>query len=259
MSLVHATAVIHDGAQLAADVQVGPYAVIGPHVRIGAGCIIGSHAVIDGHTTMGSNNRVFSFASIGQAPQDKKYAGEPTRLEIGAGNTIREFCTINTGTAQDEGVTRIGDDNWIMAYVHIAHDVRLGSHTVLANNATLAGHVQVGDWATIGGLTGVHQFVKIGAHAMIGFQGHVAQDVPPYMIADGNPAVVRAVNLTGLQRKGFSEEAIRGLKDALKVLLNPKYNLSQAREYLTEKGPKTAEVAELLEFLKSSERGVVLR
>ncbi len=269
MSQIHPTAVIHEGARLADDVQVGPYAVIGPYVTIGAGCVIGSHAVIDGHTTIGRNNHIFSFASVGQAPQDKKYAGEPTRLEIGDGNTIREFCTINTGTAQDEGVTRIGDDNWIMAYVHIAHDVRLGDHTVLANNATLAGHVHVGDWATIGGLTGVHQFVKIGAHAMIGFQGHVAQDVPPFMTADGHPLAVRAVNLTGLKRRGFSDERLALVRRMHRLLYRESLTLAVAIDRiaaLSEEAASTgsalsteaaADVALMTEFLRSAERGIV--
>ena len=269
MKSIHTTAVIHEGAELAADVQVGPYAVIGPHVKIGAGTTIGSHAVIDGHTTIGCHNRIFSFASIGQAPQDKKYAGEPTRLEIGDGNTIREFCTINTGTAQDEGVTRIGDDNWIMAYVHIAHDVRLGHHTVLANNATLAGHVHVGDWATIGGLTGVHQFVKIGAHAMIGFQGHVSQDVPPYMTADGHPLAVRAVNLTGLKRRGFDEKRQAVVRRMHRLLYRESLTLGAAIagiQALADEAQAAgeplgeaalADVALMLDFLSRAERGIV--
>ena len=260
--LVHPTAIVHDGARLAPDVQVGPYAVIGPHVCIGSGSVIGSHAVIDGHTTLGRDNRVFSFASIGQAPQDKKYAGEPTRLEIGDGNTIREFCTINTGTAQDEGVTRIGNDNWIMAYVHIAHDVRLGHHTVLANNATLAGHVHVGDWATIGGLTGVHQFVKIGAHAMIGFQGHVAQDVPPFMTADGHPLTVRAVNLTGLKRRGFDEARLAAVRQMHRLLYRQSLTLQAAMaaiEALVPESPAQAQadIAHMLAFLRAADRGIV--
>ena len=259
---IHATAVIHPGAELGEGVEVGPFAVIGPHVRIGADCVIGSHAVIDGHTTLGPDNRVFSFASVGQAPQDKKYAGEPTRLEIGRGNTIREFCTINTGTAQDEGVTRIGDDNWIMAYVHIAHDVRLGSHTVLANNATLAGHVHVGDWATIGGLTGVHQFVKIGAHAMIGFQGHVAQDVPPFMTADGHPLTVRAVNLTGLKRRNFDDEQLATIRRMHRLLYRESLTLQAAIEAIealrSEVGPAAqADVDLMAGFLRRAERGIV--
>ncbi len=270
VSQVHPTAIISPGAQIAPGVEVGPYAVIGPNVRIGPDCVIGAHAVVDGHTTLGRGNRVFSHASIGQAPQDKKYASEPTRLEIGDGNTIREFCTINTGTVQDEGVTRIGDDNWIMAYVHIAHDVRLGSHTVLANNATLAGHVHVGDWATIGGLTGVHQFVKIGAHAMIGFQAHVAQDVPPFMTADGHPLAVRSVNLTGLRRRGFDETRQALIRRMHRLLYRESLPLAQAIERIealvvrgrdSEGNPASdqaqADVALMVAFLRAAERGIV--
>ena len=262
MSGIHPTAVVDPQARLAPDVDVGPYAVIGPHVSIGAGSSVGSHAVIAGHTTIGEGNRIFSFASVGQAPQDKKYAGEPTRLEIGSGNTIREFCTINTGTAQDEGVTRIGDDNWIMAYVHIAHDVRLGSHTVLANNATLAGHVHVGDWATIGGLTGVHQFVKIGEHAMVGFQAHVAQDVPPYMTVDGHPLTVRAVNLTGLKRRGFSAERQSVIRHLHRLLYRESLTMAQAVEQMQalklQSPPESlVDIELMLAFLRQAERGIV--
>lgn len=259
---IHPTAVVDPAACLAPDVLVGPYAVIGPQVTIGAGSVIGSHAVITGHTTLGERNQVFSFASVGQAPQDKKYAGEPTRLVIGNGNTIREFCTINTGTIQDAGVTSVGDDNWIMAYVHIAHDVRIGSHTVLANNATLAGHVHVGDWATIGGLTGVHQFVKIGAHAMVGFQAHVAQDVPPFMTVDGHPLRVRAVNLTGLKRRGFSDARLSAIRTMHRVLYREGLTLEAARERLgslaTGASDEAAgDVAVLLSFLEAADRGIV--
>ena len=262
-------AAIAVGAKLAPDVEVGAYAIIGPDVEIGPGCRIGPHAVVTGWTRLGANNNVFQFASIGDAPQDKKYAGEPTRLEIGDGNTIREFCTINTGTAQDEGVTRIGDDNWIMAYVHIAHDVRLGHHTVLANNATLAGHVHVGDWVTIGGLTGVHQFVKIGAHAMIGFQGHVAQDVPPYMTADGHPLAVRAVNLTGLKRRGFDEKRQAVVRRMHRLLYRESLTLGAAItgiQALADEAQAAgeplgeaalADVALMLDFLSRAERGIV--
>jgi UDP-N-acetylglucosamine acyltransferase len=264
MSRIHRTALIDPAAQLAGDVEVGAYAVIGPNVQVGTGTRIGPHCVIEGHTRIGRDNRIFQFASVGAAPQDKKYAGEPTRLEIGDGNTIREFCTINTGTAQDEGVTRIGDDNWIMAYVHIAHDVRLGNHTVLANNATLAGHVHVGDWATIGGLTGVHQFVKIGPHAMIGFQGHVAQDVPPFMTADGHPLTIRAVNLTGLKRRDFSQARQATIRQMHRLLYRESLPLEQAIERIealaTEPEAEAAarqDVQSMVAFLRSATRGIV--
>ena len=218
MASIHPTAIVDAGAQLDDSVRVGAYALIGAHVRIGAGSSIGPHCVIEGRTTIGRDNTIFQFASLGAAPQDKKYAGEPTELHIGERNTIREFCTFNTGTAQDAGVTRIGDDNWVMAYVHIAHDCQVGSQTILANNATLAGHVHVGDWAIIGGLTGVHQFVKVGAHVMAGFASHISQDVPPFMLVDGNPLAVRGFNVEGLRRRGFGAARIAAVKQMHRLL-----------------------------------------
>lgn len=213
MSTIHPTALVDAAAQIDASVTIGPYAVIGPHVVLGAGTTVGAHCVIEGHTTIGRDNRIFQFASLGAAPQDKKYAGEPTRLVIGDRNTIREFCTFNTGTVQDQGVTRIGDDNWVMAYVHIAHDCVVGNQTILANNATLAGHVQVDDYAIIGGLTGIHQFTKVGAHVMAGFASHISQDVPPFMMVDGNPLAVR-----GLQRQALAVEQAVHLLDGGQAL-----------------------------------------
>lgn len=262
MALIHATALVDPLAQLAADVTVGPYAVIGPHVRIGEGSSIGAHCVVEGHTRIGCDNRIFQFASIGAAPQDMKYRGEPTRLEIGDRNTFREFVTVNTGTVQDGGVTRIGHDNWVMAYVHIAHDVQLGSRCVLANNATLAGHVQVGDWATIGGLSGVHQFVKIGAHAMIGFQAHVAQDVPPFITADGHPLAARAVNLTGLKRRDFSTERQAAIRQMYKLLYRSGLPLAEAISQIGALAQGAAEgvagdVQAMLDFLAGATRGIV--
>ncbi|HEX6362242.1 MAG TPA: acyl-ACP--UDP-N-acetylglucosamine O-acyltransferase, partial [Albitalea sp.] len=203
MPNIHPTAIIEPGAQLGDGVSVGAYTIVRANVRIGDGTTVGPHCVIEGHTTIGRDNRILQFCSLGAMPQDKKYAGEPTRLEIGDRNTIREFCTFNTGTAQDVGVTRVGDDNWIMAYVHIAHDCQVGNQTILANNATLGGHVHLGDWVILGGLTGVHQFVKIGAHAFAGFASAVNQDVPPFMMVDGNPLAVRGFNVEGLRRRGF--------------------------------------------------------
>jgi UDP-N-acetylglucosamine acyltransferase len=262
MGLIHATAVIDPQAELAADVLVGPYAVIGPHVRIGEGSSVGAHAVVEGHTTIGRGNRIFQFASIGAEPQDMKYRGEPTRLEIGDGNTFREFVTVNTGTVQDGGVTRVGHRNWVMAYVHIAHDVQLGSDCVLANNATLAGHVHVGDWATIGGLSGVHQFVHIGAHAMIGFQAHVAQDVPPFITADGHPLAARAVNLTGLKRRGFSAERQAAVRQMHKLLYRSGLPLAEATAQIAALAQDAAEgvagdVQAMLDFLAGATRGIV--
>ncbi len=249
---------VHPKARVPASAEIGPYCVVGEGVVLGEGCVLQSHVNLEGPSTFGARNMFHPFCSIGGKTQDLKYSGEPTYLEVGDENNFREFVTVNRGTSPGEK-TILGSRNHFLAYAHIAHNCIVGNDCIFSNNGTLAGHVTVGDFAVIGGLSAVHQFCRVGLHAMIGGCTKVVQDVLPYMIADGNPAIVRAVNLTGLQRKGFSEESIRGLKDALKVLLNPKYNLSQAREYLQEKGPKTEEVGELIEFLKTSERGVVLR
>ena len=263
MTRIHATAIIDPKAELADDVEVGPYAIIGPQVRIGAGTVVGPHCVIEGRTTIGRDNRFYQFGSIGAMPQDMSHGGEVTELVIGDRNTVREFCTFNTGTFKEEGITRVGSDNWIMAYVHVAHDVRLGDRTVLANGVTLAGHVHVGDWATIGGLSGVHQFVHIGAHAMIGFQGHVAQDVPPYMTVDGNPLAVRAVNLTGLRRRGFSNERIGVIRQLHKLLYRDGLTLEQAVAAMAElrgaqaEAESAADVAVMLDFIAAAKRGLV--
>ena len=255
---VHSTSVVHPKAKVSSFVEIGPYCVVGEGVELGEGCVLRHHVNLEGPSQFGKKNVFHPFCSIGGKTQDLKYKGEPTYLEAGDENNFREFVTVNRGTGPEEK-TLIGSRNHFLAYAHIAHNCVVGNDCIFSNNGTLAGHVIVGDFAVVGGLSAVHQFCRIGRHAMIGGCTKVVQDVLPYMIADGNPAVTRAVNLTGLQRKGFSEEAIRGLKDALKVLLNPKYNLSQAREYLIEKGAKTDEVKELIEFLKTSERGVVLR
>jgi UDP-N-acetylglucosamine acyltransferase len=271
MSAIHPTAIVDPQARLAADVQVGPYSVIGPHVTIGGGTTIGSHCVIEGHTTIGRDNRIWQFCSLGAAPQDKKYAGEPTELSIGDGNTIREFCTFNCGTAQDQGITRVGDDNWVMAYVHLAHDVQLGSHCILANNATLAGHVQVDDWVIVGGLTGVHQFVKIGAHAMAGFQTALTQDVPPFMMVDGNPAHVHGFNVEGLRRRGFGPERIALIKQMHRLLYREGLTFEASKTAIAAlTGPpgqgervapagevQNADVELMLGFLAASRRGIV--
>jgi UDP-N-acetylglucosamine acyltransferase len=218
MAHVHPTAIVDPHAELADDVVVGPYAVIGPKVKVGAGTSIGAHAVIDGRTTIGARNRVFAHAALGGEPQDKKYRAEDTELVLGDGNTIREFCTFNTGTAQGGGITRVGSDNWIMAYAHIAHDVILGDHCILANNASLAGHAIVGDWVILGGMTGVHQFVRIGSHAMTGGASLLLQDLPPFVICQGNPATPHGLNSEGLKRRGFAPEAVALLKRAYKAL-----------------------------------------
>ncbi len=259
MAQVHATALVDAKAELADDVQIGPYTVIGPQVRIGAGTVIGAHCVIEGRTTIGRDNRFYQFGSIGAMPQDMSHGGEVTELVIGERNTVREFCTLNTGTFKEQGATRIGSDNWIMAYVHVAHDVQLGSHTILANNATLAGHVRVGDWAVIGGLTGVHQFVHVGAHAMVGFQSHVAQDVAPFMTVDGNPLTTRAVNLTGLKRRGFSTERIAAIRQMHKLIFRASLTLEQAKvEIAALRGQGADEDVQLmLDFLAAAKRGLV--
>ena len=246
-------------AQIDASVQIGPYAVIGPNVRIGAGTTVGAHCVIDGHTHIGQDNRIFQFASVGAPPQDKKYAGEPTALVIGDRNTIREFCTINTGTAQDRGVTTVGDDNWIMAYVHIAHDCTVGHGTVLANNATLAGHVQIDDFAIIGGLTGVHQFTRVGAYVMAGFASHISQDVPPFMMVDGNPLAVRGLNAEGLRRRGFSSARVALIKQMHRLLYRQGLTLAAARAAIAELPTEDAQqdVALMLNLLDASSRGIV--
>ena len=260
MADIHSTAIIAPGAELDASVRIGAYSLIGAQVRIGAGTTVGPHCVIDGRTTIGCDNRIFQFCSLGAVPQDKKYAGEPTELHIGARNTIREFCTFNLGTAQDAGVTRVGDDNWIMAYVHLAHDVQVGAQTVLANNATLAGHVHIGDWVTVGGLTGVHQFVKIGAHAFVGFASHVSQDIPPYMMVDGNPLAVRGFNVEGLRRRGFGPERIATVKQMHRLLYRSGLTFEQARQAiaaLSAEAPHgAADVALMSEFLAHAQRGI---
>jgi len=262
MALIHSTALVDPAAELAEDVSVGAYTVIGPEVVVGAGTRIGPHCVIEGRTRIGRDNQIFQFSSLGAAPQDKKYAGEPTELHIGDRNTIREFCTFNRGTAQDAGVTRVGDDNWIMAYVHIAHDVQLGHRTILANNATLAGHVHVGDWVIVGGLTGVHQFVQIGAHAMIGFATALSQDVPPFMMIDGNPAQARGFNVEGLRRRGFSRARIAQVKQMHKLLYREGLTLENARAQIEALRGGTdadgdADLALMLGFLERAKRGIV--
>jgi UDP-N-acetylglucosamine acyltransferase len=255
--LIDPRAVIDPGAELAADVTVGPFAVIGAGVSIGARTRIGPHAVINGPTRIGEDNHIFQFASVGEAPQDKKYAGEPTRLEIGDRNTIREFVTINRGTVQDEGVTRIGDDNWIMAYVHIAHDCQLGNQTILANNASLAGHVRIEDYVILGGFTLIHQFCSVGVHALTAFGSGISMDVPPYVTVGGSPARAHGLNMEGLRRRGFSEAARRTLKQAYKILYRENLSLQDAIERLKALAGECTEVEVLLNFLERQTRGIV--
>jgi UDP-N-acetylglucosamine acyltransferase len=261
MSSVHPTALVDAKAELDASVSVGPYAVIGAGVCIGAGTTVGPHVVIEGPTTIGRDNTIHAHAALGTAPQDMKYRNEPTQLIVGDRNTIFQFTTFSRGTAQDGGITRVGDDNWLMAYVHIAHDAQVGSHTVLANNATLAGHVHVGDWAIVGGLTGVHQFCKIGAHAITGFQSHVSQDVPPFMTVSGNPLSVHGINAEGLKRRGYTRERIAGIRQLHRLLYREGLTLDKAREAMaalngTVEGGD-ADIQALLEFLAASTRGIV--
>ncbi|HXF79358.1 MAG TPA: acyl-ACP--UDP-N-acetylglucosamine O-acyltransferase [Usitatibacter sp.] len=257
MSRVHATAIVDAKAKLGANVTVGPYTVIDGEVEVGEGTTIGAHNVITGRTKIGRDNRIFHFCSIGEANQDKKYAGEPTAVEIGDRNTIREYVSINRGTAQDAGVTRIAHDNWIMAYVHIAHDCQVGSDTVFANNATLAGHVEIGDHAVLGGFVGVHQFVKVGAHVMAGISSVVTQDVPPFITIAGNPTAPHGVNAEGLKRRGFSADAIAALKRAYKTLYKSGLTLAEARTELDRQGAGSPEVRAFADFIGRSTRGIL--
>ena len=261
MTQIHATALVDAKAELADDVSVGPYAVIGANVRIASGSSIGAHCVVEGHTSIGRDNRIFQFVSVGAAPQDKKYAAEPTRLVIGDGNTIREFVTLNTGTVQDGGLTALGDDNWIMAYVHVAHDCRIGNHTIIANATQLGGHVHVGDWAFLGGLSGVHQFVRVGAHAMTGFQTRLSQDLPPFVTAAGNPAAATGINAEGLRRRGFSPERINQVKQMHRALYRQGLTLAASMAEIEalrgQLDGSEADITLLLDFLASAERGIV--
>jgi UDP-N-acetylglucosamine acyltransferase len=261
MARIHASAIVDARAELAEDVQIGPFSVIGPDVVIESGTSIQSHVVITGRTRIGRNNRIYSFTTLGEIPQDKKYAGEPTELLIGEGNTIREFCSLNIGTAQGGGVTRVGSDNWIMSYVHIAHDCAVGDHTVMANLTQLAGHVTVGDWAILGGMVGVHQFVRIGAHSMCGGGSTLVQDVPPFVLCRGSPAQPFGMNVEGLQRRGFDEATIGALKRAYRTLFREGLTLAQAREAIlsgVEAGSAPAEaLVRLIEFIDVPGRGII--
>ena len=259
--MIHATAIVDPGAKIGANVEIGPYSIIGPNVEIGDNTIIGPHVVIKGHTRIGRDNHIFQFCSLGEVPQDKKYAGEPCELVIGDRNTIREFCTINTGTVQDSGCTRIGDDNWIMSSVHIAHDVQVGSQTILASYVGLAGHVHIGDWAIIGGQSGVHQFCRVGAHAMMGSNSVVNKDIPPFMLVDGNPGLPRSFNIEGLRRRGFDAERISAIKAMHKLLYRDGLTLEQAMAgiaLLAESHPAAqGDVQTMLTALALSKRGIV--
>src|SRR5215469_8859164 len=255
--MIDARAVVSSDAELAPDVTVGPYSIIGPQVKIGARTVIGPHVVINGPTRIGADNRIFQFASLGDAPQDKKYQGEPTLLTIGDRNVFRESCTMNRGTVHDKAVTRIGNDNLFMAYSHVAHDCVIGDNTVFANCASLGGHVEVGDWVIVGGLSAVHQFVKIGAHAFLGGGSILSRDVPPYVMVAGNPAVPHTVNSEGLRRRGFNEEQIRNIREAYRILYRSELKLADALARLDELAQDHAEVLPFVDFIRGSTRSLV--
>lgn len=263
MTAIHATAIIDPQAELDSSVTVGPYSVLGPNVKIGGGTTVGPHVVIEGHTTIGRDNRIFQFASLGAIPQDKKYAGEPCELVIGDRNTIREFCTFNIGSPGDVGVTRVGDDNWLMAYVHLAHDCQVGNNTIFANNTQLAGHVHVGDWVIFGGFTVVHQFVRIGAHSMTALCSVLLADLPPFVMCQGQPAAARSMNFEGLRRRGFSPERMSIVKAMHKTLYRDDLTLQVAMERiagLSKNHPESLpDVQMMTAFLQqaSPQRGIV--
>ncbi|RJG06190.1 acyl-ACP--UDP-N-acetylglucosamine O-acyltransferase [Noviherbaspirillum cavernae] len=261
MARIHPTAIVDSKADLDDSVEVGPYSIIGPNVKIGARTRIGPHVVVEGHTTIGCDNTFFQFSSIGGMPQDKKYGGEATRLEIGDRNLIREFCTFNLGTAQDAGVTRLGNDNWILAYVHLAHDCQVGSNTIFSNNASLGGHVHVGDWVIVSGFAAVHQFCKIGDHAFVGMNTSLTQDVPPYVLLSGNPAAPHGINVEGLKRRGFSREQINAIRNAYKLIYKSGHTLDEAKAALAAAEADTpdaaAELRLMREFLDTTTRGIV--
>ena len=255
--MIHPAAIVDSAARIGANVDVGPYSIIGPDVEIGDDTDIGPHVVIKGHTRIGRENRIFQFCSLGEMPQDKKYAGEPTRLEIGDRNTIREFCTFNLGTVQGGGVTSVGDDNWIMAYVHIAHDCHVANKTIFANGASLAGHVTVGDLVIFGGFTGVHQFCRIGAHVITAASSLVLQDVPPYLMVAGNTAQPYGIHVEGLKRRGFTSEAISELKRAYRTLYKSGLLLEEAKGKLAEQAKTQPDVQLMVDFLEASKRGII--
>jgi UDP-N-acetylglucosamine acyltransferase len=254
---IHPTAIVSAGVRLAPDVTIGPFSVVGPDVQVGAGTTIASHVVVAGRTRIGQRNRIFQFASVGEIPQDRKYGGEPTATEIGDDNVIREFVTIHAGTAQDRGTTTIGDRNLLLAYSHVAHDCVLGNDTTFSNNAQLAGHVIVGDFAVLGGFVGVHQFCRVGAHAMIAAGSIVLQDVPPFVMAAGYPAKPRGINSEGLRRRGFPPEDIAAIRRAYRALYRAKLPLEEARDTLRAEASAVRAVALLSEFLDTTKRGII--
>ena len=255
--MIHPTAIIEAGAQIADDVAIGPYCIIGPKVSISSGTTLKSHVVISGRTTIGKNNKIYPFASIGEDPQDKKFADEDTQVIIGDGNTIREYVTINLGTTDDKGITRVGDDNWIMAYVHIAHDCIVGNNTIFANNATLAGHVHIDDYAILGGFTLVHQFCQVGKYSFTGMGTSLGKDLPPYVTAHGAPALPRGINSEGLKRNGFDSDSISRIKQCYRMLYRQDLLFQQALLKMDETYPDHEEIVLLSKFCKRSERGIV--
>ncbi|MDR2881951.1 MAG: acyl-ACP--UDP-N-acetylglucosamine O-acyltransferase [Azoarcus sp.] len=255
--MIHPTAIVHPGAKIGNRVEIGPYSIIGEHVEIGDDTWVGPHVVLEGHTRIGRENKIFQFSSLGGVPQDKKYSGEPTRLEIGDRNTIREYCTFSIGTTQDNGVTRVGDDNWIMANVHIAHDCQVGNNTIFANGASLAGHAHIGDWAILGGFCGVHQFGRVGAHSFVAAFALLLQDLPPYITVSGHPAAPHGINSEGLRRRGFSAESIAAIKRAYHLLYRKNLSLAEAHEQITALAVDFSEVQPLADFIGVSGRGLV--
>ena len=254
---IHPTAIVSPGATFGDNVSIGPYSIIGEHVQLGDNTWVGPHVVIEGHTTIGTDNRFFQFCSIGAINQDKKYKGEPTRVEIGDRNTFRESCTVHIGTVQDKSLTKVGSDNWIMAYVHIAHDCIVGNHTTFANCTQLAGHVEVGDWAVLGGFSGVHQFCKIGAHVMTAVGSVILQDIPPYVMAAGNTATPFGINAEGLKRRGFTSAQIQAIKRAYRTLYRTGLSLDEAKENLREAAKSETVVLPFVDFLDRSQRGII--
>jgi UDP-N-acetylglucosamine acyltransferase len=255
--MIHETAIIADSAVIADDVTIGPFCIVGDNVEIGSGTRLSSHVVVRGPTRIGRDNRIYQFASIGDAPQDKKYNDEPTRLEIGDRNTIRECCTINRGTTDDDGVTRIGDDNWLMAYVHVAHDCKVGDKTIFANGATLAGHVEVGDWVIFAGFSGSHQFCRIGPHAFLGMYAGTSRDVPAYTMIAGQPPSPRGINSEGLKRRGFSAGQIRNIKEAYKLVYRKGTKLADAISVLEERVGEQPELQAFIDSLRTTDRGLI--